>query len=256
MFSRISLKLVFLSVFALFYFGRAFAAEETLSPEAVKKILDYSDRTRGGVKDGLVWDVTLKSWDDGDESVREFKVKNKGNDSYVESKKPARYKGEVYIFNTRTMWFYKPDLSKPVAISTRQKLSGAASNGDIASTAYARDYTGTLVKIDKVGEEECYLLHLKSNAKDTTYDQINYWISKKTGLGLKSEFLSLKGKPIKLATFAYQNKIKEKGKEFPFVSEMNIVDAQNPKNKSTLIYANPVAEPQPDSIFNINNLLR
>jgi outer membrane lipoprotein-sorting protein len=253
---QISLRLVLLSVFAFLHFGKAFAVEPTLSPDEVKKILDYSDRTRGGVKEGLVWDVTLKSWDDGNESEREFIVKNKANDSYVESKKPARYKGEVYIFNTRTMWFYKPDLSKPVAISTRQKLSGAASNGDIASTAYARDYTGKLVKIEKLGEEECYLLHLKSKAKDTTYDQINYWISKKSGLGLKSEFLSLKGKPIKLATFVYQNKIKENGKEFPFVSEMNIIDAKNAKNKSSLIYKNPVAEPQPDSLFNINNLLR
>lgn len=240
----------------LFFSVDRLSADTKLSTEEVQKILAYSDRTRGGMKDGLVWDITLKSWDDGNESTREFKVKNKGNDSYVESLKPPRNKGEIYIFNTRTMWFYKPDLSKPIAISTRQKLTGATSNGDIASTAYARDYSGSLVKIDKVGDEECYLLHLKSKTKDTTYDQINYWISKKSGLGVKSEFLSLKGKPIKMATFVYNNKIKEKGKDLPFVSEMTIVDAQNTKNKSILIYMNPVAEPQPDSIFNINNLLR
>ncbi len=246
-------KLTIFSTIALLTFSVLSNAAETVD---VKKILDYSDRTRGGIKGGLEWDVTLQSWENDDESVREFKVKLKDNDSYVESLKPAKNKGEVMLFNTRSLWFYKPALSKPIAISARQKLTGVASNGDIASTAYARDYEGKFDKIEVINNEECYLLHLKSVAKDTTYDKIDYWISKKSGLGLKSNFLSLSGKIMKTASFVYKNKVKIDGKEYPFISEMTIVDAKNPKIKSVLTYNSPILKSQPDSLFKINNLIR
>jgi outer membrane lipoprotein-sorting protein len=222
----------------------------------VQKILEYSDRTRGGIKEGLEWNVKLNSVEDGETTEREFFVKNKIDDAYVESKAPQKFKGEVFLFNGRTIWFFKTGLRKPVAISARQKLSGVASNGDIASTNYVRDYTGTFVKLENLNNEECLLLHLKSKADDTTYDQINYWVSKKTGLALKADFLSLDGKMLKSAYFTYKNQITYKGKTFPFVSEMKIVGGKNSKNQSTLAYSAPKVKNHPDSLFNVNNLLR
>ena len=220
------------------------------------KILEYSDRTRGGIKEGLEWKVNLNSLDEGDKTEREFFVKNKVNDSYVESLTPKKNKGEVFVFNSRTIWFFKPGLRKPVAISARQKLSGVASNGDIASTNYVRDYAATFSKIEPINGEDCYLLNLKSKATDTTYDRINYWVSKKTGLALKADFQSLSGKTLKTAVFSYGNKVTYKGETFPFISEMKITDAKNIKNQSTLTYAIPTVKNHPDSLFNVNNLLR
>lgn len=221
-----------------------------------KKILEYSDRTRGGIQEGLEWTVKLKSVDEGDTTEREFFIKNKVDDSYVESKAPQKFKGEVFVFNGRTFWFFKTGLRKPVAISARQKLSGVASNGDIASTNYVRDYIATYEKNEPINNEDCYLLHLKSKAPDTTYDQINYWISKKSGLALKADFLSLSGKVLKSAFFTYNNKIVYKGTTYPFVSEMKIVDSKNIQNQSILAYSPPKVKNHPASLFNVNNLLR
>lgn len=221
-----------------------------------QKILEYSDRTRGGIKEGLEWTVKLNSVEEGDSTDREFFIKNKVDDSYVESKAPQKFKGEVFIFNGRTFWFFKPGLRKPVAISARQKLSGLASNGDIASTNYVRDYSATFTKMDNINNEECYLLRLKSKATDTTYDQIDYWISKQSGLALKADFLSLSGKTLKTAVFAYKNKVTYKGSTFPFVSEMKITDNKNKNNYSILAYTPPILKNHPASLFNVNNLLR
>ena len=91
---------------------------------------------------GITWNVTVQATEDGDTTTRTFLVKARGDDALVESLAPPRYKGEIMLFNDRTIWFVKPGLRKPVSISARQRLSGLAANGDIASTNYARDYDG------------------------------------------------------------------------------------------------------------------
>jgi len=221
-----------------------------------KKIIEYADRTRGAIPEGLEWTVKLTSIEEEETTDREFFIKYKNNDSYVESKAPVKYKGEIFLFKGRALWYFKPGLRAPISISSRQKLSGAASNGDIASTNYSKDYTATFVKMDTVNNDECYQFHLKSNADDSTYDQIDYWISKKSGLALKADFLSLQGKTLKSAFFKYQNELTYKGEKFPFINEMKITDAKNPKNQSTLNYSLPRVVNHPESIFNVNNLKR
>lgn len=220
------------------------------------KLMEYADRTRGAIPEGLEWNVKLSTIEEDETTVRDFFIKYKNNDSYVESKAPAKYKGEVYLFKGRSLWYFKPGLRAPVSISARQKLSGPASNGDIASTNYAKDYTATFLKMEIFNSEECYLFHLKSNTDDTTYDQIHYWISKKSGLALKAEFLSLQGKPLKSALFKYENQLPYQGEKYPFITEMKITDAKNTKNQSTLVYSLPQVAKLPDSLFNVNNLKR
>ncbi|MBC7530781.1 MAG: outer membrane lipoprotein-sorting protein [Oligoflexus sp.] len=237
---------VFLAVSSL----HAFAAEDP------KQLLEESDRARGASKKGVSWKVKLDTTEDGDTSSTTYKVRSVMNNANVEVVEPARSKGEVLLFNDRTIWFYKPSLKKPVAISARQKLSGQAANGDIASTNYARDYSGKIVGEEKVNGEDCYVLELKSVGENTTYDGIKYWISKKKKLGIKADFLSLQGKSLKTAEFKYANALTADGKKIDFVSEMKVVDAQNKDNFSVMTYTSPKVESAPASIFNVNNLLR
>ena len=115
--------------------------------ENIQDLLKASDLGRGGLsQEGLTWNTKVESTEDGETHVREFLVKATGNDAFVSALKPARNKGEVYLFNDRNMWFFKASLKKPVPISARQKLSGQAANGDIASTQYARDYSPSFEK--------------------------------------------------------------------------------------------------------------
>ena len=231
-------------------------ALKTFAGDNIQKLLQDSDRARGGVAEGISWEVNIKSWDNDVATERTFKVKAKGDNAYVESADMGRFKGESFLFNDRTIWFFKPSLKKPVSISARERLSGQAANGDIASTNYARDYTPTLIKKEKVKGDTLVVLLLKAKDKKMTYDQIRYWISEKNRLGVKAEFLTLSGKVFKIAKFKYQNNIKIGKKKWPFVSKMLIEDAKQVKNRSLLTYDKPKAESISDNIFNVNNMSR
>lgn len=219
-------------------------------------LLKASDRARGSIEKGLTWDSEVTTQEDGETSVRKFKVRAKFVNANVEATEPSRNKGEIYLFNDRTMWFFKPSLKKPVAISARQKLTGQAANGDIASTNYARDYTPTLEKTETVNGEKVYVLMLKAKANNLTYDQIRYWISDKERKAIKAEFLTLQGKVFKRANLKYGNKIVVDGKNVDLISEMEIADSAIDSNRSTIRYINPRVEDHKDSLFNVNNLKR
>ncbi len=226
------------------------------SPTAVE-LLTSADRARGGVGQGITWNVTVEATEDGETTTRSFLVKARGDDALVEALTPARYKGEIMLFNDRTIWFVKPGLRKPVSISARQRLSGLAANGDIASTNYARDYEGAIVGEEVVDGDSAWKLELKAKARNVTYDRIRSWISKKRRLGLKAEFLTVSGEVFKTAAFEYGNRLKsEKGAELEFVSTMTIRDAGGSGAVTVLTYAQPRAEAHPTSIFNINNVVR
>jgi outer membrane lipoprotein-sorting protein len=221
-----------------------------------EQLLRASDRARGGVEEGMAWKTKITTTEDGDTTERELSVKAKGENAYAEALSPARTKGEIYVFNDRNMWFYKPSLKKPVSISPRQKMSGQAANGDIASTHYAREYTATLEKSETLGGEKVHVLLLKAKSSNLTYDQIRYWINEKTQLAVKAEFLTLQGQPFKVATMEYANKVNAGGKTIPFISRLTISDAKFPANKSVLEYQSPQVQDQPASLFNVNNLAR
>lgn len=237
-------------------------AASTADDSLALTLLKASDEARGSVTEGLVWDSEIETIEDGESNTRQFLVKAKDHDALVEAVAPPRNKGEVYIFNDRNMWFYKSSLKKPVSISARQKLSGQASNGDIASTHYARDYTPSIEKTETINGEKFYVLMLKAKSDNLTYDMIRYWISDKTKLAGKAEFLNLQGKPFKIGEMHYNNQIStgpagsSSGKKIPFISQLIITDAKYPQNKSTLTYKAPRLEKLPSSIFNVNNLSR
>ncbi len=233
-----------------------FASATAARADEAYDLLKASDRARGGFEDGLTWEVRLRSWEGGRESDRTFSVKARGVDAIVEALQPAKFKGETYLFNDRTMWFFKPSLRKPIAISARQKLTGQAANGDIASTNYARDYDAVVEKADVVGGQKTKVLLLKAKSEQVTYDKIRYWVSEKTKQAVKAEFMSLQGKPFKTATFEYKNSIVIGGKPQPFISRMTIEDVKAKGDRSVMEYSKPKVVKHPIAIFNVNNLSR
>ena len=228
----------------------------TVKADLANELLLSSDRGRGGLQEGIEWVANITTTENGESSNREFLIKAKKNDAFVEAIKPAKNKGEVYLFNDRQMWFFKPSLKKPVSISSRQKLSGQAANGDIASTHYARDYIATLERTEEIAGIKHYVLFLKAKSKNLTYDQIRYWINDKTKLASKVEFLTLQGKPFKIGTLEYNNSLNMGVKNIAFVSQLTIVDAKFNQNKSIIKYTKPRVIDHNDAIFNINNITR
>jgi hypothetical protein len=225
-------------------------------PDAVSLLRD-SDRARGGLEQGVSAKLTVESTEEGVVTRRTMSVRARGVDALAETVDPPRHKGEVYLFNDRNLWFVKPGLRRPIAISARQRLQGEASNGDIASTNYARDYAGTVVGEDLVEGEPAWRLDLVARSKEVTYDRIRYWISKRRRLAVKAEFLTVGGDLFKTATFRYGNRVRlESGEEIDFVSTMAIQDAMGAGAVTVLRWEAPRAETHAPSLFNVNNVVR
>jgi outer membrane lipoprotein-sorting protein len=238
--------------------GVMIAAPVFAADPSAEELLKESDRARGSaaVADGLTWEVTVDSDDGSTKNSVTYALKVKAADALAEATAPARNKGETMLFNDRNIWFFKPGLKKPVAISPRQKLMGQAANGDIASTNYARDYDGEITGAEKIQGQDAWKLELKAKAKNVTYDRIRYWIGKKDRLGVKAEFLTVSGDVFKRATYEYKNKLDTEGKTMPFVSKVVITDAVNAKSRTELIYKSPKPAKHADAVFNVNNLVR
>jgi putative ABC transport system permease protein len=229
----------------------------SFATESAEKILKSSDLRRGGLRSmGLSWSIKIESKEGEDKNEREFFVRTLDLDSYVTAEQPARTKGEIYLFNSRNIWFYKPSLKKPISLSARQRLSGQAANGDIASTNYANDYTPTLEKSETLDGEKVFVLLLKAKQDDLTYDKIRYYVSEVGYYARKAEFLTLEGEPFKIARMQYKNKIMINGKPIDFISQLLIQDAKFEKNQSHIYYRNPKIEKHKTSLFNVNNLSR
>lgn len=224
--------------------------------DSADELLKASDRARGGIATGVTWNVRVESIENGTKSDRSFIIKARDVNALAEATLPAKFKGEVFLFNDRTMWFFKPSLRRPIAISSRQRLSGQAANGDIASTNYARDYTAEIERTETIGGQSYKVLILKAKSDQVTYDQIRYWVAEKSKLAKKAAFMTLQGEVFKEATFDYANSISVQGKKVPFISKMIITDVKNKKNKSVLSYSKLKLDSLPPAIFNINSLSR
>ncbi|OGQ17592.1 MAG: hypothetical protein A2138_18470, partial [Deltaproteobacteria bacterium RBG_16_71_12] len=180
----------------------------------------------------------------------------RGDDALAEVTAPARSKGTKLLFNDRTLWFVKPGLKKPVSISARQKLSGQAANGDIASTNYARDYAAVVAGEEVVEGAAAWRLELTARSPSVTYDRIRYWVSKSGRRAIKAEFVTVSGDVFKTAVFAYGNTATVAGAPLDLVKSMTITDAMGSGAVSVLRFGSPKAEQHPPSMFNINNVVR
>jgi hypothetical protein len=161
-----------------------------------------SDQARGGGLPGIIWEIKLSSRD-GDrlDETQRLIVKAVDKSSVAEVFEPIRSRGSKILQVENNMWLTKAGLSKPIPISPRQRMSGQASNGDIAATNYAADYDAQIVGAESVEGELCHMLDLKAKHKRATYDKIRYWVSVKRGVGVKAEFQSVSGKLLKTAHF-------------------------------------------------------
>ena len=156
-----------------------------------------------------------------------------------------REKGQHLLMLGDDMWVYLPDTSRPVRITPLERLSGDASNGDVARTNYAADYTPVYVRSEKAGADDCYVLNLTARRKGATYQRILYWVRVHDDRPVKAEFYLTSGKLIKSATFD----------EFLTVSgraqlrRMTLYDEIRHNSHSVLEYSGIAPRELPDKLF-------
>lgn len=218
-----------------------------------REILRRADESRGNLG-GVEWTVDIDAIEQGRQQLRSLSVRARGYDFLAEFVEPPKTRGQKVLFVRHNMWFSKRDVSKPVPISSKQKLVGGAAYGDIAATNYADDYDATLLPDEVVGEESCYTFDLKAVAKNATYDRIRYWVSKDRRVAVKAEYYTVSGKLFKHAVFEFNHRVEIDNESRPFISRMTISDALKEGQFTTLQFSDPTITELPDSIFNVNLL--
>ncbi len=175
---------------------------------------------------GIQWTVNVSS---SDGRTASFRAISQSGKIWAEILSPEDAKGRKYIAEAKgSMWFWKPGLSRPVSVSKRQRLSGDAAIGDIASTSYVNGYKVESSSAGEVNGEAATVYILKANSLSDTYREIRYWVTKKGNLGKKAEFYAKSGTLIRSSTMKYDNKVNGR----PFLSKMTIKDSSKTINLS------------------------
>ncbi len=219
-------------------------AAPSTAPDA-EALLKRSDTFRNGWP-AFVTHVKITDYESGKSDEEHlYEVSQKGTDkTYVEFMSP-REKGEHLLMLGDDMWIYLPDTSRPIRITPLERLSGDASNGDVARTNYAIDYTPVYLRTEKVGTTECYVLELTAKRKGATYQRILYWLRVEDARPVRAEFYLTSGKHIKSATF--DEYAPSGGKSL--LHRLTLYDEIRHNSHSVLEYSNSEPRSLPDKLF-------
>jgi len=208
-------------------------------------LLKRSDSYRNGWN-SYVLHVKITTFESGKaDEEKLYEVSQKGTEkTYVDFMSP-RDKGRHLLMLGDDMWIYLPDTSRPVRITPLERLSGDASNGDVARTNYSVDYTPVYVRTEKVGTENCYVLDLTAKRKGSTYQRILYWVRTEDARPVRAEFYLTSGKHIKSATF--DDFLTVAGK--PQLHRLTLYDEIRHNSRSVLEYSGIAPRELPDKLF-------
>jgi outer membrane lipoprotein-sorting protein len=218
---------------------------ETGAPVDAEAVLKRSDAYRNGWP-SYVLHVKITNYEsDKADEEKLYEVSQKGTEkTYVEFMSP-REKGQHLLMLGDDMWVYLPDTSRPVRITPLERLSGDASNGDVARTNYAADSMPVYVRTEKVGTEECHVLDLTARRKGATYQRILYWVRVQDDRPVKAQFYLTSGKLIKSATF--DEFLTVGGREQ--LRRMTLYDEIRHNSHSVLEYSGIAPRTLPDKLF-------
>lgn len=136
--------------------------------------------------------------------------------SFSQFTHPSRDKGVKYLRLGDNLWMYLPSAEKTVKISghmLRQSMMGSDfSYEDMLDNRALKDrYTSKIVKMEKVGKHNCYLIEMVQKKKGETYPKRKVWIDAKIFVPRKYEMYALSGRLMKVMNL---DKVKVYGKRY------------------------------------------
>jgi outer membrane lipoprotein-sorting protein len=163
---------------------------------------------------------------------------------------PARDAGKLMLKNGNDLWFYDPVAKASVRLSPQQRLLGQASNGDVATVNFAKDYKATLIGQEEIQDGErrtrkAHKLALTAVTPDVTYASIEMWIDVENNRPLKARFFAESSRLLKTAY--YRRFQPQLGAERP--TETVIIDGINPQSVTLMRLSDYVARAIPDTWF-------
>lgn len=170
---------------------------------------------------------------------------------------PARDVGKLILYNGKDLWFYDPGTKSSVRISPQQRLMGEASNGDVITVSFARDYKATFGAEETITdgerkERKSYKLLLAAATDDATYAAIELWIDADNRRPIKARFLADSGRLLKTAFYRkFQSQL---GTERP--TETVIIDGLSPQQVTLVRLSDYAARNIPTTWFQRDYLPR
>ena len=158
---------------------------------------------------------------------------------------PASEKGRSTLRLGENMWFYIPNVGKPIRITSLQSVVGGVfNNADILQLDYAAEYD--VEKVEEKGGE--YFLYLKAKTKTVAYDRLKIWVDKGKMLPTKIECLTEANMLIKTLYFKDQ-------KDFGAgMARPSVIETDSPLYKgykSVMIYAGIKKRSFKDEVFTL-----
>ncbi|MCL1959549.1 MAG: outer membrane lipoprotein-sorting protein [Spirochaetes bacterium] len=166
---------------------------------------------------------------------------------------PIINKGQGYLKQGNTLWFYDPDSRRFNSTNNADRFQNTnARNSDFTRSTLAQDYKVTAGEDVMLGQLKCRLLTLEAITNDVTYPIMKVWISE-DGLLRKSEDYSLSGQLLR--TSAIPKYYKKNGRFIPqqilFVDALRgaIINGTFINETTTIIIDDPSFQKVPDSTF-------
>ena len=170
---------------------------------------------------------------------------------------PARDAGKLMLKNGKDLWFYDPGTKSSVRISPQQRLMGEASNGDVITVSFARDYKASYGAEETITdgerkERKSHKLLLAAATDDATYAAIELWVDADNRRPIKARFLADSGRLLKTA---YYRKFQPQlGADRP--TETVIIDGLNPQQVTLVRLSDFAARNIPTTWFQRDYLSR
>ena len=151
---------------------------------------------------------------------------------------PARDAGKLMLMNGKDLWVFDAGTKASIRISPQQRLLGNASNGDVVTVNYARDYGATLTGEESITDGErqtrkCYHLTLAAANEEANYPSIEIWLDVETRAPVKAKFFSDSGQLLK--TVYYRRFQSQLGANRP--TELVIIDGLNPQSVTIIRFS-------------------
>ena len=161
---------------------------------------------------------------------------------------PARDAGKLILFNGKDMWFFDPSSKASIRLSPQQRLLGQASNGDVATANFARDYQATEASEEDTQDGDrqprrCHKLMLSAKTPDASYHHIEMWVDAVNARPVKARFYTESGKLLKTAYYRHYRKLL--GVERP--TETVIIDGLEPGWVTVMRYSDWVKREVPET---------
>ena len=163
---------------------------------------------------------------------------------------PARDAGKLMLKNGKDLWFFDPATKASVRISPQQRLMGEASNGDVITVSFARDYKAEYGAEEAITdgerkERKSHKLLLTSATEDAAYAAIELWVDAENKRPIKARFLADSGRLLKTAY--YRRFQPQLGAERP--TETVIIDGLDPQQVTLVRLSDFAARNIPSTWF-------